>query len=198
MAIPYLTNPSRKTQILQYLSWLWKFADIKHYYTKSTDLGKTSVINKLSQEPSPILEKLFNYCVKEKCFPGRWKGSTVYFVYKNPNELSSSLQCRYICLFSVASKFFEAIIMKAVYYLNRNNRLSEKQYIFCSSRPTADVFTVIKHRLIVTPDDKSTMRAITLNISKVFDKMWNRSGSTQTPYCVIKSVIKLKSVIIFP
>ena len=44
------------------------------------------VLKHLSPELSPILAKLFNRCLKERCFPTSWKTSAVCPVFKNAGE----------------------------------------------------------------------------------------------------------------
>lgn len=51
---------------------------------------------------------------------------------------------------------------KVVENLNRNNLLSNKQYGFCSARSTANVLTVITHRISEIAENKFIMRALTM------------------------------------
>ena len=123
------------------------------------------VLKNRSPEISPILAKLFNRCLKEKCFPTSWKVSSVCPVFKNAGERSSSSQYRPISLLSIISKIFESILNKhLVDYLRANNLLHDVQYGFRSSRSTVDVLTVISHRISKALDSNFDSRAITLDI----------------------------------
>lgn len=51
---------------------------------------------------------------------------------------------------------------------------SENQYGFHPAIPTADVLTVITHRISKAPGNKFIMRIIALDISKAFDKVWHQ------------------------
>lgn len=60
---------------------------------KTTGLNKIPVVVlNLRLELSPILAKLFNGCLKEKCFAGLCKVSVVCLVYKNEGDCVSFLQ----------------------------------------------------------------------------------------------------------
>ena len=133
------------------------------------------VLKHLSPELSPILAKLFNRCLKLKCFPSIWKSSSVCPVFKNNGEKSSPSQYRPISLLSVISKLFEALINdKIIDHLERNNLLSDIQYGFRSSRSTADVLTVITHRISRAMAEGHHSRVAALDISKAFDKVWHK------------------------
>ena len=59
-------------------------------------------------------------------------------------------------------------------HLNNSKLLSNFQYGFRSSRSTADVLTVITHRISRALDSNLDARVITLDISKEFDKVWHK------------------------
>ena len=133
------------------------------------------VLKNISPELSPILAKVFNKCIQQNCFPSSWKISSVCPVYKNAGDRSSPSQYRPISLLSIMSKLLESVINKRVTrHLTKNNLLCDEQYGFRSSRSTADVLTVITHRVSEALDDGFMTRAVALDISKAFDKVWHR------------------------
>ena len=145
--------------------------------TKATgpDSIPVVVLKNISPELSPILAKLFNKCLHQKCFPASWKTSSVCPVYKNSGDRSSPSQYRPISLLSVMSKLLESVINKRVIqHLTKNHLLCDEQYGFRSSRSTADVLTVITHRVSQALDEGFMTRAVALDISKAFDKVWHR------------------------
>ena len=145
--------------------------------TKATgpDSIPVVVLKHLSPELSPILAKLFNRCLKEKCFPTSWKTSAVCPVFKNAGDKSAPSQYRPISLLSIISKLFESVINKGVIdHLVKNNLLSDVQYGFRSSRSTADVLTVITHRISEAMAKGNHTRVVALDISKAFDKVWHK------------------------
>ena len=52
------------------------------------------VLKNISPEISPILSRLFNRCLKEKCFPTSSKTSSICPVFKNSGDCSSPSQYR--------------------------------------------------------------------------------------------------------
>ena len=86
------------------------------------DLSKASgpdyipvvVLKNCDPELSYILAELFNKCLKESCFPGCWKVSSVVPVFKNIGERSTAKSYRPVSLLSVLSKVFEKLVNKKV------------------------------------------------------------------------------------
>ena len=173
--------------------------------TKATgpDSIPVVVLKHLSPELSPIFAKLFNRCLKEKCFPTSWKTSAVCPVFKNAGDKSAPSQYRPISLLSIISKLFESVINKGVLdHLVKNNLLTDVQYGFRSSRSTADVLTVITHRISEAIAKGNHTRVVALDISKAFDKVWHKGllhklssyGIGGNLYAVIKSFLSGRSL----
>ena len=55
---------------------------------------------------SYILAELFNKYLKESCFPGCWKVSSVFSVFKNVGERSTAKNYHPFSLLSMVSKVF--------------------------------------------------------------------------------------------
>ena len=91
------------------------------------------VLKNISPEMSPILAKLFNRCLKERCYPKSWKMPSVCPVFKNSGERSPPSQYRPISLLCIIIKLFESAINKKITdHLAKNNLLSDMQYGFRS------------------------------------------------------------------
>ena len=132
------------------------------------------VLQKCSPELSPKLAKLFNKCITESCFPSSWKIASVVPVFKNSGERSDPSNYRPISLLSIISKVFESLLSSSlVLHLESNKLLSDHQYGFRSGRSTADVLTVICDRVYRSLNASGESRAIALDISKAFDKVWH-------------------------
>lgn len=135
----------------------------------------------------PYLAKLFNHCLKERCFSNPWNFSTRCSVVKNGGERSYLSQYRSINLLSV-SKLFEYIINKKVAeHFRRNNLLRDNQYGFEPAKPTVYVWTVIIPIISEAPERKP------------IDKVWQRRlfqklssyGISGSALSIIKSFLKV-------
>ncbi len=132
------------------------------------------VLQKCSPELSPLLAKLFRKCISESCFPSCWKVANVIPAYKNSGERSEPRNYRPISLLSVISKVFESTIsQQLVTYFDRHNLFSDSQYGFRAGRSTADVLTVISEKIYRSLNKSGEARAIALDISKAFDRVWH-------------------------
>ena len=126
------------------------------------------VLKNCEPELSYILAKLFNKCLKESCFPDCWKVSSVVTVFKNVGERSTAKNYRPVSLLPVASKVFEKLV---------NNRIVdhlEKCGLFSDfNGSTADLLTVVSDRNARAFNGSGATRAVALNISKAFDRVWH-------------------------
>ena len=68
------------------------------------------VLKNCESELSYILAELFNMCLKESCFPYRWKVSSVVPAFKNVGERSIAKNYHLVNLLSVVSKGFEKLV----------------------------------------------------------------------------------------
>ena len=132
------------------------------------------VLKKCVPEFSSILSKLFNLCLRESCFPVCWKISSVVPIFKNCGDRSNPGNYRPISLLSVVSKVFEKLInLRLVAYLEKSKLFTDIQYGFRSFRSTADILTVLTDRFYRCLDKGGCSRAIGLDISKAFDRVWH-------------------------
>ena len=92
------------------------------------------VLKNCIPESSYILAELFNNCLKESCFPGSWKVSSVVPVFKNVGETSAAKNYCPVSLLSVVSKIFEKLINnRIVDHLEECGLFTDFQYGFRSS-----------------------------------------------------------------
>ena len=144
------------------------------------DLSKASgpdcipvvVLKNCEPDISYILAELFNKCLKESCFPDCWKVFSVFPIFENVGEKSTVKNYRPVSLLSVVSKVFEKLVNnRIVDHLEKYGLFSEFQYRFRSSRSTADLFTVVSDRIDTAFYRSAATRAVTLDISKDFDRV---------------------------
>ena len=125
-------------------------------------------------ELSYILAELFNMCIKESCSRGCWKVSSVVPVFKNVRERSTAKNYHPVSLLSVVSKVFEKLINnRIVDHLEKCDLFSYFQYDFRSSRSKADLLTVVSDRIFRALNRYATTRAVVLDVSKAFDRIWH-------------------------
>ena len=121
-----------------------------------------------------ILAELFNKCLKECCFPDCWKVSSVVPVFKNVGERSTAKNYRTVSLLSVVGKVFEKLVnYRIVDHLEKCGLFCDFQYGFRSSRSTAGLLTLISDRIARVFNRSGATRAVALDISKAFDKVWH-------------------------
>ena len=132
------------------------------------------VLKNCEPERSYILAKLFNKCLKESCFLDCWKFSSVVPVFKNVGERSTAKNYHPVSLLSVVSKFFEKLVNnRIVDHQEKCDLFSDFQYGFRSSRSTADLLTVVSDRIARAFNRSGATRAVALDISKAFDRVWH-------------------------
>ena len=126
------------------------------------------VLKNCEPELSYILAKLFNKCLKESCFPDCWKVSSVVPVFKNVGETSKAKK---YCPVSLLSE--KLVNNRIVDHLEKCGLFSDFQYGFRSSRSTADLLTVVSDRIARAFNRFGATRAVALDISKAFDRVWH-------------------------
>ena len=97
------------------------------------------------------------------------------YLFKNVGERSTAKNYRPVSLLSVVSKVFEKLVNnRIVDHLEKCGFFSDFQYDFRSSRSTADLLTVVSDRIARAFNNRSgSTRAVALDISKAFDKIWH-------------------------
>ena len=132
------------------------------------------VLKKHELELAYILAELFNKCLKESYFPDCSKVSSVVPVFKNVGERSTSKNYRPVSLLSVVSKVFEKLVNnRIVDHLEKCGLFSDFQYNVRSSRSTADLLAVVSDRIGRALNKCGATRAVALDISKAFDRVWH-------------------------
>ena len=95
-------------------------------------------------------------------------------VFKNIGERSTAKNDRPVSLLSVVSKDFEKLVNnRIVDHLEKCGFFSDFQYGFRSSRSAADLLTVVSDRIARAFNRSGATRAIALDISKAFDRVWH-------------------------
>ena len=132
------------------------------------------VLKNCKPELSYILVELCNKCLKKSCFPDCLEVSLVAPVFKNVGEWFTAKSYHPVSLLSVVSKVFEKLVFNTVVdHLAKCGLLSDLQYGFRSSQSTKNLITVITDRIGRAFNRSGATRAVALDISKTFDKVWH-------------------------
>ena len=100
--------------------------------------------------------------------------SSVVPVFKNVGERSTAKNYRPVSLLSVVSKAFEKLANnRIVDHLEKCDLFSDFQNGFRSSRSTTDLLTVASDRIARAFNRSGATRAVALDISKAFDRVWH-------------------------
>ena len=95
-------------------------------------------------------------------------------VFKNVGERSTAKNYRPVSLLFVVSKVFEKLVNnRIVDRLEKCGLFSHFRYGFRSSRSTADLLTVVSDRIARAFNRCEATRAMALDISKAFDRVWH-------------------------
>ena len=98
----------------------------------------------------------------------------MYLVFKNVGERSTAKNYRPVSLFSVISKVFEKLLNNRIGdRLEKCGLFSDFKYGFKSSGSTADLLTVVSDRIVRAFNRSGATRAVAIDISKAFDRVWD-------------------------
>ena len=139
----------------------------------SPDCIPVVVLKDCEPELSYILAKLFSICLKKSSFPNCWMVSRMVPVFKNVGERSKAKNYCPVTLLSVVSKVSEYVNNRIVDHLEKCGLFSDFKYGFRSSQSTADLLTIVSDRIARAFNRYGATRAVALDISKAFDRVWH-------------------------
>ena len=95
-------------------------------------------------------------------------------LFKKVGERSTAKKYRPVSLLSVVSKVFEKFVNNRIVVIWRNmDFFSEFQYRFMSFQSTTNLLINVYDRIARTFIRSGAFRAVALDISKVFDRLWH-------------------------
>ena len=95
-------------------------------------------------------------------------------VFKNVGERSTAKNYCSVSLLSVVSKIFEKLVNNMIVdHQDKRGLFSDFQYGFRSSRSIADLLTVVSDGIARAFNKSGATRAVALDISKAFDRVWH-------------------------
>ena len=122
---------------------------------------------------SKPLNLIYERCLSEGTFPSVWKFANVQPIHKKDSRQNKT-NYRPISLLSVCGKILEKIIFDELYsFLNKNNLISANQSGFRPGDSTIYQLISITSTIFASFENYDETRALFLDISKAFDKVWH-------------------------
>ncbi|XP_047997328.1 uncharacterized protein LOC125234949 [Leguminivora glycinivorella] len=139
------------------------------------------VLKQCAPELSPVLTRLYRLSLQTRVVPKSWKLANVQPV---PKKGSRADPCNYrpIAITSMLCKVMERVLNgKLLTYLETNDLLSDRQYGFRRGRSTGDLLAYVTHRCGEAIERNGEALAVSLDISKAFDRVWHASLLSKLP-----------------
>ena len=112
-------------------------------------------------------------CLKGSSLADCWKVSLMVPVFKNVRGKPTAKNYCLVSFLSVVRKVFQKLVNNTIVnHFEKCGLFSDFQYGFSSSRSTADLLTVVSDRIVGTFNRSRATRAVALDISKTFDRVW--------------------------
>ena len=136
--------------------------------------GITSRILKICDDSiSTPLFMIYKNCISKGYFPKKWKKANVSPIHKK-NERNLASNYRPISLLPICGKIFEKIIYDNLYcYIFNNNFITDKQSGYRRNDSTVKQLLSITHEIYKAFDESKELRAVFLDISRAFDRVWH-------------------------
>jgi len=126
-----------------------------------------------ASEVATPLQVIFQDCINCGIFPDCWKYANVQPIHKKNNRQFKS-NYRPISLLPICGKILEKIVFDQVYaFLDVNNLLSKKQSGFRPGDSTIYQLLSVTSTIYDAFENYDETRAVFLDISKAFDKVWH-------------------------
>ena len=118
------------------------------------------------------LKLIFQACLESAKFPNKWKKANVVPVHKKGDKQI----LKPISLLPIAGKIFERLLYDRMFeFFIANNLISKNQSGFRPGDSCINQLLSITHEIYQSFDDSLEVRAVFLDISKAFDKVWHKS-----------------------
>ena len=118
---------------------------------------------------------IYTKCLEIGKFPSSWKKANVLLIHKKENRQRKK-NYRPISLLPIRGKIFEKLMFDAIYeFLCENQLLTPNQSGFRPGDSTINQLLSITHKIYSAFEEfpSRETRAVFLDISKAFDKVWH-------------------------
>ena len=128
-----------------------------------------------ASEVAVPLQMIFSDCINTGMFPDTWKYANVKPIHKKENRQIKS-NYRSISLLPICGKILEKIVFDQVYaFFNNTNLISNNQAGFRPGDSTIYQLLSITSSIYDAFENYNETRAVLLDISKAFDKVWHEA-----------------------
>ncbi|RVE44225.1 hypothetical protein evm_011124 [Chilo suppressalis] len=139
------------------------------------------VLKKCAAELSPVLTRLYQCSYSLGRVPETWRVANVQPVPKK-GDRSDPANYRPIAVTSVLCKVLEKVLNNHLTrYLEDHSLINDRQYGFRPKRSTGDLLAYLTHTWGEAIDKRGESLAISLDIAKVFDRVWHKSLLSKLP-----------------
>ncbi|XP_049886813.1 uncharacterized protein LOC126381362 [Pectinophora gossypiella] len=155
----------------------------------SLDVNKASgpdgiparVLRLCAPELSPVLTRLYRLSLEQRTVPKSWKLANVQPVPKKGSRADPA-NYRPIAITSIICKVMERVLnSKLLTYLETNDLLCDHQYGFRRGRSTGDLLVYVTHYWGEAIEKHGEALAVSLDISKAFDRVWHAGLLSKLP-----------------
>ena len=120
------------------------------------------------------LNLILKSCLETGQFPSDWKKANVVPVFKKGDKQLLK-NYRPISLLPIIGKIFERLLYNQMFeFFIRNDLISQNQSGFKSGDSCMNQLLAITHEIYKSFDASINVRAVFLDISKAFDKVWHK------------------------
>ena len=117
---------------------------------------------------------IYSNCLSKGVFPTKWKMANVTPIFKKKNEKNIVSNYRPISLLPLCGKIFEKLIYNNLFsYIYKNNFISDKQSGYKKRDSTIKQLISITYEIYKAFDENHELRAVFLDISRAFDRVWH-------------------------
>ena len=137
------------------------------------------------------LSVIFKECLETGVYPSRWKRANIIPVHKNGNRQNKK-NYRPISLLPIFGKIFEKVIFDEIYqYLCNNQMLTPHQSCFRPGDSTINQLLLITQKIYAAFDEvpSKETRAVFLDLSKAFDRVWHDGLIYKLEMCGISGML---------
>lgn len=150
---------------------------IQRMRSKRTAPGPDGVTGRLIVQTMGILgdrlQNLYTACLRESCFPQRWKTARLVLLQKEGRPANSPSAYRPICLLDEAGKMLERIIASRLktHLSTIGPDLADSQFGFRTGRSTVDAILRVRSLIQPTVEGGGVAVAVSLDIANAFNSL---------------------------